>query len=97
MSLYSFLLFIACLLSFQTRGEGQDGVLRIRFLVPLESDANRIYHTESTVPAAMMAVDDINNNPDYLPGYKLVLDVSDTQVSEIFDWKVLSVCINVLK
>ncbi len=82
MSPCSIFAVIVCLLLFTTRGQCQEGILRIQFLVPLESDNNRIYHTESTVPAAMMAVDDINDNPDYLPGYKLVLDVSDTQVSE---------------
>ena len=58
--------------------------LRIQFLVPQETSSNRVYHNDATIPAAQMAVRDINNHPDYLPNYDLTVEFSDSQVSEEF-------------
>ena len=80
MSTCSFPTFLVCVLLFLKRGQSQD-VLRLQFLVAQESDDNRVYHNDATIPAAMMAVDDINNNPNYLPNYQLTIEFSDTRVS----------------
>ena len=40
------------------------------------------YNSSGALPAAEMALEDINNNPDVLPGYNLVYDsIRDSQVS----------------
>ena len=39
------------------------------------------FNSSGVVPAAEMALEDINNNPDLLPGYNLVYDsIRDSQV-----------------
>ena len=41
-------------------------------------------NTSGVVPAADIALEDINANPDILPGYNLVYDkVRDSQVSSV--------------
>ena len=41
------------------------------------------FNSSGGLPAAEMALEDINNNPDVLPGYNLVYDkVRDSQVME---------------
>lgn len=63
-------------------GQSQDkDEIRLQFLVPQESELNFIYHQDHTIPAAMLAVSDINKNQDYLPEYKLTIDFADTRVS----------------
>ena len=55
--------------------------LRIHTLVPQQSENNVIYHSDAIIPAAIMAVDDINSNPEYLPDYNLTITFSDSQVN----------------
>ena len=42
------------------------------------------FNSSGGIPAAEMALEDINNNPDVLPGYNLVYDsIRDSQVELI--------------
>jgi len=41
---------------------------------------NPTFSTEAVIPAAMMAIDDLNNSTKYLPDHELVLDFADTKV-----------------
>ena len=42
------------------------------------------FNSSGGLPAAEMALEDINNNPDVLPGYNLVYDsIRDSQVREL--------------
>ena len=44
------------------------------------------FNSSGVVPAAEMALEDINNNPDVLPGYNLVYDsIRDSQVHEYYN------------
>ena len=46
--------------------------------VPANNDE---FRSENIVPAAFAAIDEINNDCSYLPGYELVLEFVDTRVS----------------
>ena len=84
---WTLLVYVSVLLTFG-RGEDDDrDVLRFHFLVPLKSSANNVYHSDATVPAALMAEDDINGNPDYLTDYRLEISFSDTQVTFFLIYK----------
>ena len=50
--------------------------LRIQILVPKE---NPSYSAEGTLPAMLLATDDVNSSP-YLRDYNLTMVVSDTKV-----------------
>ena len=60
---------------------GEKNELRIHTLVPQKSERNRVFHSDAIIPAAIMAVDDVNNNPDYLPDYNMTIKFSDSRVS----------------
>lgn len=42
---------------------------------------NTVYESETIIPAAFAAIDDINANCSILPDYKLVLEFVNTMVS----------------
>ena len=78
---WTLLVCVSVLLTFG-RGEDDDrDILHLHFLVPLKSSANSVYHNDGTVPAAIMAQEDINSHPDYLTDYRLEISFSDTQVT----------------
>ena len=51
--------------------------IRIQGFVPTN---NTVLDTAGIIPAAFVALDEINANDDLLPNYTLVLDFSDTRV-----------------
>ena len=62
---------------FRTSEEVED--LNILFVVSFGQSG---FNSSGVIPAAEMALEDINNAPDLLPGYKLTYDqVRDSQVS----------------
>ena len=76
------MLVLLTILNFN-KANGEKTELRIHTLVPLQSQNNRVYSSDSIIPAAIMAVDDINNSPDYLPNYDVTIKFADTQVSVV--------------
>ena len=76
------MLVLLTILNFN-KANGEKTELRFHTLVPLQSQNNRVLSSDSIIPAAIMAVDDINNSPDYLPDYYVTIKFADTQVSVV--------------
>ena len=75
------LLFNVCLLVLQSNANSE-AVHEINFLFVV-SFGQSGFNSSGVIPAAEIALEDINNNPNVLPGYKLIYDrVRDSQVSQ---------------
>ena len=74
------LLFNVCLLVLQSNASTEQiHEINILFIVSFGQSG---FNSSGVIPAAEMALEDINNAPDLLPGYKLTYDqVRDSQVS----------------
>ena len=79
------LLFTICLLLLQNNAETEAvHDINILFVVSFGQFG---YNSSGVIPAADIALEDINNDPDILPGYKLTYDrVRDSQVSQYDHW-----------
>jgi len=61
---------------FECQGE-EDRCIYIQGFVPKK---NPTFSTEAIIPAAELALEDINNSTEYLPNHELVLGFANTKV-----------------
>lgn len=74
------LLLVAALSSLQHSVGGQSENTNLTFMLII-SYGEFGFNSSGGLPAAEMALEDINSNPDMLPGYNLVYDrIRDSQV-----------------
>ena len=75
------LLLTICLLVLQSNAETE--VVHDINILLVVSFGQFGYNSSGVIPAADIALEDINKDPDILPGYKLTYDrVRDSQVSQ---------------
>ncbi len=84
-AIVNILLFTICLLVLQSNAETEAvHDINILFVVSFGQFG---YNSSGVIPAADIALEDINKDPDMLPGYKLTYDrVRDSQVSQYDHW-----------
>lgn len=67
-------------------GKPQEKELYIGAIFPINGTGGWL-GGQGCLPAALMALDDVNAEPNILPGYKLMMPFFDSQVSYVFKLK----------
>ena len=68
--------------------QGNKECIYIQGFVPKQ---NPTFSAEAVIPAARLAIQDLNNSTKYLPDHELVLEFANTKVSTFF----ILVCVNI--
>ena len=63
--------------SFYLQVKAEKNKLLIHALIPQN---NSVFSADGVIPAAQIAVEDVNNYASLLPDYELVMEISDTEV-----------------
>ena len=76
-SLKKMMLLVMSLVLLVVQAEAGKQKLLILALVPENND---VFSVDQVIPAAQMALEDVNKNSSLLPDYELVMKIVDTQV-----------------